>query len=700
MTDNDSLHIDPPQFPAADLSGDLGPRLLNLLAVAVRRALPSADTFLRTDPARLSGLIEGAFSYPDYFAGNLVYGLPVLARFADGATLARTGLSKEQLIPLALDTLRVWIRAIEATPTLPRWDVINVGRILHDLGMGLWLLQEATDEDLQRRAAGILAREADRFLSETPRHALVCKSWAEVNAWTGGGIAVVSNLLRRHPHRAQWEQKAREYMISGFATEADAASDRVVDGRPLREWLRGANAFPDHVVENHGFIHPDYLQTFSEMVRAAVAYRLAGESLPEALTFNAEPCFDRLAFLSLPDTTHLYVQGTDYTSGRMDSLIQACGLATLRPTPLRAALLRRTVAALEIMALRPPELSLSGWPGFPHNLGIFWGSIQNYLLCRFYGDGGTPLPDDRIEAALAGTHVSEGGCFAVKRTARAVSTFSWHARAKRPLAMGLAMPLDRDVIIDPLQHCLVGDLRHADEAGREQAPAPLLLDHRVESDAEGFGVALVLSHCGGLVAQTCAFFALPDGRSVYFDERTALGPVTIARSTFANLAIHDDRHRPFQKGPRRYTGAMGPLDPVPAASVITSWLSIDERLGLVTLGANRLTLAHRAGKPAIFHEPDETMSDTVRLAFTDGSLTAGPRRFGAGERIGRFALILCPHYTAVETATLAEAMERTGGIRGNQDVLELLVAPHAIRVRFALQPNTARVLSLAWSPRF
>jgi hypothetical protein len=45
-------------------------------------------------------------------------------------------------------------------------------------------------------------------------------------------------------------------MISAFATPADCSSQRVVEGKPLSAWLRGANVHPDFTLENHGFVHP------------------------------------------------------------------------------------------------------------------------------------------------------------------------------------------------------------------------------------------------------------------------------------------------------------------------------------------------------------------------------------------------------------------------------------------------------------
>mgnify|MGYP007113692983 CR=1 FL=1 len=65
------------------------------------------------------------------------------------------------------------------------------------------------------------------------------------------------------------------------------------------------------------------------------------------------------------------------------------------------------------------------------------------LLARLFGAPSAGPLERGLEAALQGTHVSEHGCFAIHRTATAVSSFSWHARTDPARVMGLTMPLER-----------------------------------------------------------------------------------------------------------------------------------------------------------------------------------------------------------------------------------------------------------------
>ena len=92
---------------------------------------------------------------------------------------------------------------------------------------------------------------------------------------------------------------------------------------------------------------------------------------------------------------------------------------------------------METIAAERPGVPMSGWIGFPHDLGSTWGLTQNYLPLRLFGDGGEALPDDRLETELAGLFASEHGKFVVHRTPSTVSSFSWRSMGKQPPVMGL-----------------------------------------------------------------------------------------------------------------------------------------------------------------------------------------------------------------------------------------------------------------------
>ena len=673
----------PPVWPDQDLSGAVGQRLLRLLAQQTRRNLACLER-----DRRAKGIEDGRSIVADippysvHFLGGCVYAFMVLARFGGDHAVA-TGLSAAQLEDTAEAILRALARVYEESEKQPAWPRFSAGRFLHLVGMGAWLLWERLDADMRERTARLLASEADRFVGTSAPHQLYDDTQAESNAWTAGGLATASCMLRQHPQRQRWEATAKAWMISAYATDVDVHGDRMVDGKPLREWLSGPNAFPDYAVENHGFVHPDYLAAVSEMVRAAISYKLAGEPLPQAVMFNAEHAFDLLAFLMLPDGTHLYVQGTDYTPRRVDSFFQACDLVPLAADLVRMACFLRSLEVVETMAAAGDAVPMSGWLGIPYDLGMTWGLTQNYLMCRLFGGEQDSVPDAELEQRLSGVHHSESGCFTVHRTPLSLSSFSWHARTKPPRVMGLTMPLDRDVLVYPMPWSMVGEVCEGADgtAGRLAAALDLVLS-RVAAGDDGFSLVLELLWCSGKVRQNCAFVSLPDGRSIYLEERTALADVAIARAYSGTVTLFDDLRWPLQTEPRRYRGEIGELAPSPSALHTGSWLNIDDRLGYAVLGADGFHLCRVAGKPAIWRG-DSTMYDTCRLRFDPVPGAREAAAYEADERISRFVMVSCPNQTAEQTANLDADIRNRGWLDAGVDGLAVRVPPFTVRADFA-----------------
>lgn len=680
--------VDPPVVPQEDLSGPIGERLLNLLGIHAERNLRwleeeralagITDGFVLNDPSR-RGIVPVHLLYQ---AASAAYEFAVLARFSPEKQ--RAGVLPETLVRDAVALVEAMVQShkVAAGERASRgWTKFSALRLDYLLGMGAWLVWEWLTPQTRLLLARILEHDADLWSEGRAPARLYEDTQGESNAWSGGGMALAYCMLKAHPRREVWGEKAKELMISAYATEEDVHSERVVDGKPLREWLTGPNAFPDLTVENHGFVHPDYMAAVSEMVRSALCYHLAGEPVPEAATFNAERVLDMLLLLNLPDGNHLYVQGSDYIARRVDSFFQACSVVPLKPSPLRNAAFLRALDSLEKIATERPDLPMSGWLRLDllrYDFGSGWGLTENYLMRRFFGTGGSALPLADVPAQLAGVHISEGAKFVLHRTPRTISSFSWHTSARASQVMGLTMPLDRDVLCSPLPvGSYIGDIRESPTA----APGLQVLSHHVQARADGFEAMVELLLCSGKVRQSSAFVSLPDGMSVYLEERTAVSPVEIVRAESGNVSIYDDMRWVYQKAPRKFFAPGGPVEPSPARIHSGNWLNVDNRMGYVALGLHSFRLER-------FEPPNQYR--TCRLAFVH---TSHPREenaslhFTPGERISTFALVSCPNLTKEETALLAESITRAGWLANERGVLAIQVGAHIVHANFASHPQ-------------
>lgn len=680
----EQYHVEPAEIPDRDLSGALGPRLLKLLSNQVSRNLETMENDRRKAGVDDPNAIVSDVPYFEYFATGNAYAAGVLVRFGEpGETMG--GLSRKELVGSAVRMIEAVARNHRLGGGEKQWSTFRSARIIHSLGMAAWLLWDDLDRETQLLVAKIIEHEADRFLGRSVPARLHGDTQAESNAWTGGGIAVAACLLKSHPHRELWAEKANEYMISAYATARDVASDEVVDGKPLSQWLNAPNAFPDYTIENHGLVHPDYIGAISEMVRCAISFRLAGESVPQATTFNAEEVLDLLVLLYLPDGTELYPQNTDYTPRRLDVFLQAGNIIPHKPSPLRKACFLRTLASMETMTTECPDQPMNGWIGFPYDLGSTWGLTQNYLMFRLFGDGGEALADDQLETDLAGVFASEYGKFVVHRTPKTICSFSWHATGKQPKVMGLTMPLKKDVLCYPMPWSYVGQVREPSEQAMLKVHS-----HRLAVHENGFAVSVELGWCSDKVRQNCAFVSLPDGRSVYLEERLAASQVTIDLATHGNITFFDDPRWVFQAKPRTFFGQQGSLKPEANTLSNGNWINIDNRMGYAVLSSNRFRLFTVPGRPCIWRGSG-TMYHTCRLEFLQMEPAAAKTTavsFDAGEQVSRFAMITCPNQEREQTAALARSIDTAGWHVAEAGVLALKLDKYLVYANLASEAKS------------
>jgi len=680
----EAWHVDPPKIPDEDLSGPVGGRLLKLLSIQVERDLEWLERFKIKHNIKGDGIAVPSGGAHVLLALSVrAYGFATLAKFGEpGKTMG--GTSPEELVRKSADIIRAiascHLTGGDKTLDGKVWgNMWQSARIAGVVGMAGWLIWDDLDDITRVRLAKLIAFEADRFNNLPAWGNVHNDTKAEENAWHSMAMALAFCMLENHPHRAIWGERAKEYMLSSFATAADVVSGKIVDGRPIKEWIERPNAHADYTVENHNQVHPDYMSSYYLSICNAIAYRLAGEPLPESTVFNADKVYEVLIFLSLPDGNHFYPQGTDWAARRLDSPLHAAIVNPFKAVPLGLTYELRVLANMEAIAAGEVKLPLDGWiPGIDKgehgSFGTTWALFFNYLCRRFYGLKGQALPDDRLEAELAGVRVFEPARMAVHRTERTISSFSWFPKK----IMALTVPLDRDVLCYPLLHGYVGVVR---QKGRE--PYNTIRWHKLRKWENAFAVMEKIDWCWDKVRQNVCFLSLPDGTSVYIEQRFALQDVELDMAQSGRVSIYDDIRWPHQEKPRRFFGRGGILEPS-GKSIEGNWVNVDDRLGYVALGRDSFRMLRV--EPAL--RKGRAHYGTVEITFNH--LPVGPRgkdkagHFRATQRISQYALITCPHQSKEQTALLAEALNRRGWPAVENDgLMAFEVGPYVVCVNFS-----------------
>jgi hypothetical protein len=172
-----------------------------------------------------------------------------------------------------------------------------------------------------------VAHEADRFVApdyRVPywrgldnRENFQGDTKAEENAWNAMILQVAVAMMPGHTHAAAWKRIGSELMVSAFALRKDAESNtRVLDGRPVKTWLKGYNLREDGAVINHNILHPDYMATPTLNLRAYLLQPLANQAIPQTAEFNADRIYRTFVTHAWPVPPYKAPGGTIYLPGK------------------------------------------------------------------------------------------------------------------------------------------------------------------------------------------------------------------------------------------------------------------------------------------------------------------------------------------------------------------------------------------------
>jgi hypothetical protein len=434
-----------------------------------------------------------------------------------------------------------------------------------------WLVWEKLDADLQSQLANMIISEADRFVGKEPPFRIKSDTKAEENAWNSMPVALAANMFPKHPHAAAWRETAMRWQLSSFLTEADVTSDRVVDGKPLRDWKLGANIHPDYTLENHDRVHPSYMACTGINLAQELIYRWGGQTVPESLRFNAEPIYAHLKFLTHPDGRMHFPNGQDWELHRLTLSFHAKMSLIFRDAEA-AHLERVTLDTLEKMQARTGRTLLKDEYFFPSLPGMYVSDYATaFLLHLWHGEGVAPVTEEQFQRNQAGVRLYEHGKFIAQRTPAGFVSFSWGQRV-----MGQAIPFAKDLLGSPCEAGFVGAGVKVEEI-------------KVEPGKDRFVVRAMLSR--GDIAQQITFTSLPDGKAEYTERLTARRDLKLTKLETGVIGVLNEPEWVYQQAPRKLRFAGGEwlvdgLKDEPGRDIPSRWLSIDGRWNFTVTGAD------------------------------------------------------------------------------------------------------------------
>ncbi|MHC4538075.1 MAG: hypothetical protein ACYS6K_29455 [Planctomycetota bacterium] len=389
-----------------------------------------------------------------------------------------------------------------------------------------WLIWDELEPELRDAVIAMGIFEADRFDEIDPPYAEYGDTKAEENAWNSLILILMSEILPDHYNSSKWRHRGIEYMISAMATREDRTSDVVIDGRALRERVKGANVHSDFTLENHGIVHPDYMCTIGLNMANALVYRLLGQPIPH----NVKALYENLKFFTMPDGAFFYPNATDWNLHRLDTTWPIhVQVERLMHDTQAAALADVALDTLERMQKRNPDGRIFApgefvlYPKPEPHVGV--QIAKALMFTKLWPPVDRAEPIDKVWEKLLGPRIFEDGRFAMIRTKSSISSFAWG-----PVMIGQTVPFALDPIINPYPHSLIGiatglpaDIPKPSRRGigsvsleETIAKDPLecySLRYKIESGA--LHVTGKLKR--GQATQDFSFTALPSGKSVYME---------------------------------------------------------------------------------------------------------------------------------------------------------------------------------------
>jgi len=464
-------------------------------------------------------------------------------------------------------------------------------------GQGAWMMWGRLPASTRRDAANMIVFEANRFLNTAPPHNEFLDTKAEENAWNSEVMVLAACMMPTHPNRAAWESKANEYMITSFATPNDLKSARIVEGKPLKDWLRGPNVHADYTVENHNFFHPDYEASYYLAVQSWPMYKLAGRKTPDSVLYNVAQMRDILSFLTLPNGWTYYPQCTDWNNYRHDVTIMSQCTNPLMPSPEGARCLRWGIDVLKRAdGLDARKTSTNLFRGLNFNCCPLDTMTHVYLLHYLFGPGAEPLSDREARIKLSGTRLFEQGKCVVCRSRDAMASFSWFDSGKR--LMACVTPMAADCFALPKFRSLIGTV------GGKIDDAKIIRRETELLKGGGFMVRLEMQRGPDLALnEKVMMAALPDGRVVWAEWFGGNVPDdTEVRTGLVFLESNPSWLR--GANPRVYYPAgtwEQPNTPLTLPGDGAKWLNVSDRLGIVIRGSNAILVEN--GQLALNYRP-------------------------------------------------------------------------------------------------
>jgi len=519
-----------------------------------------------------------------------------------------------------------------------------------DIARIAFLTQGILPEDLKKGVERTICFEADRLLDVSPPSGLWDDTKAEELAWDSSILAWARCLYPQSPHAKAWEEKMKEFCMNVYSTYQDHVDYSWFVDRPVRDWVKTINVFPDLTLENHGCFQPIYHHCYDHVGKGYLAYKLTNTEPPPHMLWKVKDVFEVVKRFILWKGRIAFTNGDDWpwVGGPLGGYLHT------HPGLFPAALGDPVGLELVRLSFNYADKLQRHWMD-----GSFYGDSihpDTETLCRIYGDtlGSYYMEADaasffasaylfnltgqlasaaEMEKQALGTYSYRWIQLQTCRTPHMFASFTWKSLKKTP--MGLVIPRNGDSFGGWIWHSLTGWLEFVDAE-----PSKKVITHNDQNFHNGFtttgfflegrrGDRWLTKHC-------LAFATLPDEKTalivdyVKASENCKISDNLGLMYTLENDILNDNKRNIFfAEGTETVQGYGGSARDIELKS---NWINVDDMITITAPNGWRL----------IYHDENRRTAPWASsvIDWVAHPVTRQEHQFNYGEtvRIGAYAL--------------------------------------------------------------
>ncbi|MEN6625034.1 MAG: Ig-like domain-containing protein [Candidatus Sumerlaeia bacterium] len=401
-------------------------------------------------------------------------------------------------------------------------------------------------------------------------------------------------LLSDARERAKYRDIITGNLVSLVGTEHDFATSDTVAGKPMYKWAIDWNLYPDYSSDHHRWAQVWYGSDalFEGRYFVQLLSRITNTPVPETATWPGNGFRGVLAWdksIVTPEGEPASAHGMEYDSYYGSGLLAFAYGATIEKDPVAAALEEQAALlhSRQASAVRQYDYHRNSWAK----------ASAAYLMHKFEGPRAEPLPLPDAMAALRGTYHYKWHNNIVQRTGDKFVSFAWGSMLTRPdefqhryprgwviPARGWQPGMEPLVYMHP--ETLFGNTRiRVDD--QITSPGEATTTYNAWRDDAAFNATG--ESVDDLLARRGAFHSFERGPAVWLLSVEALRPMTL---DWSGVPFHFYA-RDGVTTSRLYADASGSVPLEQPIQRTSPWWSVDDQLGIATLGLGDQIDIHR-----------------------------------------------------------------------------------------------------------